>query len=261
MSRFFVYGTLPSLEFNIKPEISSRVLADLFELNLGKITMHKIRVMKLWIDIINIYEILNEGNFDRRGNYSKSTIKSLIANEEELPQYLFDFFHEYKEEEARKEHFSKVMADYFRQEKKEAHGLLKEFLSFEHAIRILLAGFRAKKGGGDLSKELQYEDVDDPIVAAVLMQKDRGGKFQFPMDYEDLEKVLDDAGNDPSEQYKGIARYRFEFYMKYFTNSFFSLEGIVAYMLALWILEDFFSLKRDEGEKELRNIVEREHGT
>jgi len=261
MSRFFIYGTLPSLEFKVKPEISSRALSELFELNLGKITMRKVEVMRRWIDIINIYEILNEGNFDKRGNYSKSTIKALLANEEELPRYVFDFFHEYEEVEDRRDHFSKVIAHYFCEEKKGARGLLKEFLVFEHALRILIAGFRARKGGRDLARELQYEDVDDPIVAAVLMQKDRGGKFQFPIDYEDLEKVLEDVGSDPSKQYEGIARYRFEFYMKYFTNSFFSLEGIIAYMLALWILEDFFVLKRDEGERELRNIVEREHGT
>ena len=93
----------------------------------------------------------------------------------------------------------------------------------------------------------------------VLLQKDLSGKFQFPMDYEELEGVLEEAGDDPSKQYEEIARYRFDFYIKYFTQHLFLMEGILAYMVALWILEDFFALKREEGEKRLNNIVEREN--
>ena len=132
-----------------------------------------------------------------------------------------------------------------------------DFLEFEHDIRVLLAGFRAKKLGLDVAEELQYEDLDDPVVASVLMQKDVGGKFQFPLDYDDLEIALNAAGDNPSKQYEEIAKYRFKFYIQYFSNYSFSLEGILAYMMALWILEDFFALNREEGEKYLSNIVER----
>ncbi len=259
MSRFFIYGILPPLEFGSKPDVSSRALTELFELNLGSQALKKVHTLKLWIDISNIYELLSQGGFDGRGNYSKSTIKALIANEEDLPAYVFEFFQTHETEKVRRKYFPELIAHYFQEEIKKSSGNLREFLVFEHDIRVLLAGFRAKKGGRDLGEELQFEDLDDPIVSATLLQKDRGGKFQFPTDYEDLEKVLDEAGQNPSKQYEAIARYRFEFYMKYFSEPLFPMGGILAYMVALWILEDFFALKREEGEKRLNNIVEREH--
>lgn len=257
MSNYFIYGVLPPLEFGVLPEISSRELAELFDLNFSQLVLKKVHTLKLWIDISNIYALFGAKRFDSRGNYSKSTMKALIANQEELPSYVFDFFDTYKKEEERKKNFSKLIASYFKEEKGRNSGYLLDFLTFEHDVRVLLAGFRAKSKGFDIAEELQFEDLDNPIVASVLMQKDRGGKFQFPADYEDLEKVLEQAEENPSKQYEKIARYRFNFYINYFTNKTFSLQGILAYMIALWILEDFFALKKESGENVLSNIVER----
>lgn len=259
MSRFFIYGILPPLEFGSRPDVSSRALTELFELNLSRSALKQVHTLKLWIDISNIYELFGGSSFDGRGNYSKSTIKALIANEEELPAYVFDFFQSHETESDRKRYFPELIAQYFREEKEKSRGYLREFLKFEHDVRILLVGFRAKKEGRNLAEELQFEDMSDPIVASVLLQKDRAGKFQFPTEYEDLEEVLEESLLNPSKQYEGIASFRFRFYIKYFTDHPFSLEGILAYMWALWILEDFFALRREDGEKLLSNIVEREN--
>jgi hypothetical protein len=259
MSRFYIYGALPPLEFGSVPDISSKALNELFELNLSKSDLAKVSVLKLWIDIMNIYGLFRNQSFDSRGNYSKSTIKALIANEEDLPSYVFDFFQSYDKEEDRKKYFPKLIASYFSEEKKENSGFLHKFLSFEQDMRVLLAGFRAKKLGVDLAKELQFADLDDPIVSTVLMQKDRSGDFQFPVEYSDLEDSIREAGDDPSLQYDAVARYRFNYYNKNFTESVFSLEGVLAYMQALWVLEDYFALKKEEGEKFLSKIVEKEN--
>jgi hypothetical protein len=257
MSNYFIYGVLPPLEFGLLPDISSKELTELFELNFSNVAMRKVHTLKLWIDISNIYALFSTKRFDSRGNYSKSTMKALIASQEELPSYVFDFFDSYEKEEERKKYFSKLIASYFREERHKSSGYLLQFLTFEHDVRVLLAGFRAKSKGFDIGEELQFEDLDNPVVASVLMQKDRGGNFQFPIDYEDLEEVLSQTEANPSKQYEEIARYRFNFYINYFTNNTFSLQGILAYMIALWILEDFFALKREEGENVLSNIVER----
>jgi hypothetical protein len=259
MSRFYIYGALPPLDFGAMPEISSRALNELFELNLSKLDLKKVEVLKLWIDIMNIYGLFRNLSFDSRGNYSKSTIKALIANEEDLPPYVLEFFQTYENEEDRRKYFPKIIALYFSEEKKNSSGFLHKFLAFEQDMRILLAGYRAKKLGIDLAKELQFADLDDPIVNIVLMQKDQSGQFQFPIEYSDLEDAIRQAGDDPSLQYDAVARYRFNYYIKNFTESIFSLEGILAYMQALWILEDYFALKKEEGEKFLSKIVEREN--
>jgi hypothetical protein len=257
MNNYFIYGVLPPLEFGVRADISSRDITELFDLNFSKNDLKKVHVLKLWIDIANIYGLFGKSNFDSRGNYSKSTIKALIANEEDLPAYVFEFFQAHEKDEERKKYFPQLIARYFAEEKKKSSGYLLNFLTFEHDLRVLLSGFRAKNLGLDLAKELQFEDMSNEIVSFVLMQKDRGGKFQFPLEYEDLERVLEEAGRDPSKQYQEIARYRFKFYINYFTKATFSLEGILAYMIALWILEDFFALNREEGENFLSNIVER----
>jgi Protein of unknown function (DUF2764) len=257
MSKYYIYGALPPLEFGVKPEISSRELGELFLLNLSSTEAKNVQVLKLWIDISNIYSLLNKGAFDVRGNYSKSTIKSLIANSEELPSYVLDFFQEYESEEDRKKYFPRLMARYFSEEKGVNCNSTREFLDFEHDMRVLFAGFRAKNGEADLAFELQFEDMSDPIVLFVLMQAGKGGGFQFPAEYEVLEKILDDAKGSPSKIYESLAAYRFQFYIKYYTNFLFSLDGILAYMCALWILEDFFALKQEIGESFLSKIVER----
>lgn len=259
MSRFFVYGTLPPLEFGSRPDLSSRALMELYDLNLSRIALKKIYVLKLWIDVSNIYGLFQDEGFDGRWNYSKSTIKALIANEEDLPEYVLAFFQQWETEAERKNHFAQLIAQYFEEEIKKNRGYLRDFLTFEHDMRVLLVGFRAKIGGHDVARELQFEDMHNPTVATVLLQKDRMGQFQFPMEYEDLEIVLESAGSDPSKQYEAVARFRFEFYSKYFVQHPFSLKGIVAYMVALWILEDLFVLKSAEGERLLSNIVEREN--
>ena len=259
MTLFFVYGVLPPLEFGTRPEISSKELTEILDLNLSKIALKKVHVLKLWIDISNIYALFKGSFFDTKGNYSKSTMKALLASEEELPLYVLDYFEAHEKEEDRQKFFPQLISAYFTNEKKNASGALKQFLVFEHDLRVLLAGFRAKKGGIDLGAQLQYEDMGNEAVASVLMQKDLSGKFQFPIDYEDLEKSLELSLNNPSKQYEEVAKYRFEYYSKYFINYPFSLKGVLAYMTSLWILEDFFALKREEGEKFLSNIVERGH--
>jgi hypothetical protein len=259
MSKFFIYGILPPLDFGARPDITSRELYELLELNLSPLELKKVRVLKLWIDISNLFALFNDHKFDQRGNYSRSTIKSMIANEEDLPDYVFEFYRDYENDQERRKFFPKLISRYFEEEKNQTSGYLAEFLAFEHDFRLLVAGYRAKNSKVDLAKELQFADQSDPIVTSVLMQANSSGKFQFPAEYDDLERVVEESEGSPLKQYEGLANYRFQFYIKYFNNHVFSLEGVLGYMVALWILEDFFALNKEEGESYLSNIVEREN--
>ena len=247
---------MPPLEFGLRPELSSKGLYELLE---ETVPQKELYVWKLWIDLSNIHALLAGGLFDSRGNYSRSTIRALLASEDGLPEYVFEFLRDYEGEEKRREAFSALIAKYFQEEMAKHRGYGKRFLAFEHDMRVLLAGYRAHKLKRDIAWELQYEDMSDPVVYMTLMQKDVRGAFQFPIEYEELERILAEAGSDPTKQYEGIARYRFAFYNQIFIQNVFSLEGIIAYMMALWILEDLYALEREEGEKQLRNMVEREH--
>ena len=259
MSLFYIYSSLPQLDFYSKPDISSYSMMEILELNLNSYGFKKIKVLKLWIDLNNIHRILIDDGFDIRGNHSKNTLKSFLTHEYELPEYVFEFLSRFDSEEKRLRNFSFLLARYFSEERKKSRGFLKEIIEFEHSWRILMAGYRVKLKRGNLAKELQYEDIDNPVVAMTLAQKDGLGSFVFPFEYKDLEKRIHDAGPDPLKQYEAIAQYRFEFYENYYLEHPFTLKAICGYLMALWTLEDYYSLKQDRGEEILENIVEKEH--
>lgn len=251
MSVYFAYSSLPPLDFTSKPDISTEGLLDLFTLNLSERQMNKVRTFQLWIDLHNIYE-----SFDARGAYSKSTLKDLLKHEERLPDYVFEFLALYEDDEERERNFAWLIAAYFQKERQRNNGFVRKFLKFENEWRIVMTAYRSKKTRKNLGRELQFENSDDPIVAMALMQKDTHSAFVFPYEYKDLERIIVEAGPDPSKQLEAMTLYRFNFYQEHIVKHPFTLEALIAYMMALWILEDYYALKQDKGELLLANIVE-----
>jgi len=259
MSQFYVYSSIPPLEFFSKPDIASENLMELFNLNFTKNEMKKAHTLKLWIDIQNIYSFLFDKEFDDRGNYSKNTLKSLLVNREILPDYVFEFFSIYESEEEQKKYFPWLLSKYFKIEVEKNNGFMREFLEFEYHLRIVTTGYRSKNLKRDIGKELQFENVGDPIVAMTLAQKDTSSAYVFPYEFHDLEAAIADAGPNPTQKYDVIAEYRFNFYTKYIIDFPFTLKASLAYMMSLWILEEYFALKQDKGEVVLDQIVEKEN--
>lgn len=254
MSIFFVYSSLPPLDFDSKPDISTEGLLELFHLNLSQSQLKKVHTFQLWIDLHNLY-----GSFDKRGVYSKSTLTDLLKWEEKLPDYVFEFLSLYETSEAQERNFGWLISAYFQKERKRNTGFVREFLQFEHEWRVIMAGYRGKKIGKSLGRELSFEDMDDPIVAMTLSQKDTHTAFVFPYEYKDLEQIIASAGPDPSKQLSALANYRFNFYQQIIFENPFTLKALIAYMMALWILEDYYALKQDKGEMLLETIVEKPH--
>lgn len=259
LDKFFLFGVLPPLEFGFKPEITSKELSPLLELNLGKGVLKKVKVLKMWIDLFNIYLLTIGGKFDSRGNYSKSLLKELISSLDELPDYLIDFLQKYETEEERYTHFREVVASYFVEEEKRERGALRKFLSFEHELRIVSGAFHAKREGRSIAQELQYEDMGDPIVAFCLAQEGGRGKFQFPYEYTDLEKKIVDSEGNPSKIREAFARYRFEFYAQFMEHYPFSSKMLLAYIMQLWILEEYYNVSSEEGLQILNQLIEGDH--
>lgn len=258
MSVFFVFSSLPPLEFASKPDISSSELMQLFEENFDRKQMREVYTLKLWIDIQNIYSTLSQHAFDERGNYTKNTLKELLMHREELPDYVFEFFNRYESLEQQKKHFSWLLSAYFKNEKEKSKGYLREFLEFEHQLRVVTTGYRSKLLKREIARELQYEDLEDPVVAMTISQKDTSSTYVFPFEYKTLEAALAEAGPNPSHKYAVIAEYRFNFYTKYISESPFTFKACLAYMMCLWILEEYFALKQEKGETMLDQLLEKE---
>lgn len=261
MHTFFITGYLPPLEFNVKPSINLKELTELLEMNLPRSSLEKLKVLKLWIDLSNLEKMILGGSLDTRGNYTKEALVSFLQSEEELPEYVFTFFSAFESLEERKRFFPKLLTTYFREEEKKAKGFLKKFLKFEHEYHIIMMGIRAKRFKKDAEKELIFEDHDNPFVRYVLQQRGSPGKFIFPFEYLDLEKLIEGAGPNPTKQYLALGQYRFDYYDQGLEGKPFSLETILAYFMKLWILEDLFTLNQEKGETLLENLVENQNAS
>ena len=262
MTRMYVLGSLPNLEFGAKPDTSTKAVVELFEMNLSGNDLHHLSVLRRWIDLSNIYRLIkNEENHDKRGNYVRATLKELLDHEEELPAYVFEFLSEYDSEESKKKHFPKLIADYFSVERKEAGGFLKEFLKFENEWRILITCYRAKKQQLDIADVLKYEDSTDPIVQMSLVQKDSPGAFVFPFEFRHLETAIKEAGPNPTKQMRALAKYRFDYYGEMGYDFPFTLRRVLAYLMQLMQLEEIFALDQSEGQKQLQKLMENKNAT
>lgn len=262
MGYSFVIASLPWLEFGAKPDVTSTEFFALCKMNLSSSDLSHIEVLRRWIDLYNIYRMIqNEEFYDKRGNFVRATLRENLEDQEGLPSYVFDFLEAYDREEEKKRRFPQLIANYFAVEKSKAGEPLKEFLRFENEWRILLAGYRAKKAETDLGDILKYENENDPIVQVALAQKDAPGPFIFPFEYEDLEKHLKDAGPNPTKQMRALAKYRFDFYAEMEYDFPFTLRRVMAYLMQLFQLEEMFALDEVEGKKELQKLMENDHGS
>lgn len=248
------------MEWGTKPEMSFKQLRSAFEMNLSTAQQRQARVFLLFIDLNNAIRMPSKEKFDKRGQLSRSTLKELIANRDELPDYFFDFYSEYDDDEERKKNLPKLLSKYYSKEIKASSGFLREFLTFEQSWRIVTTAYRAKKLKLDIAKELQYEDEGDPIVSMMLTQAGSvGQQFVFPYEYRDLEGLIASAGANPMKQYKVLAKYRFDHYENSIMNRAFTMESVMAYMMRLWILEEYYTLNEESGLKILREVVESEN--
>ena len=262
MNRIYVIGSLPRLEFGAKPDTTTTNMMELFEINFSGRELKDFRIIRLWIDLNNIYRLLyNDNLFDRRGNYVKATLKAFMDTEEELPNYVFEFFADYPSMEERKRNFSKLIVTYFQEEKKKASANLKPFLQFEHDFRVIITAFRAKKTNEDMIDALKFEDPTDPIVQMALVQNQSPGPFMFPYEYAELEGVIAEAGVNPTKQFMALAKYRFDHYAEIEFESPFGMNRVLAYLLQLMQLEEVFALRVEEGEERLKKLVENEHAS
>ncbi len=261
MGCYFVISSLPSLEFGSKPDISSEELFVLLDLNLDRKAQEMVKTMRLWIDLSNIQRLFYRKKFDPRGSLASEALENLLQEEVGLPEYVFQFFAEFETDALRRKNFPKLIANYFEEEEKKWHGAMRKFIRFEHEWRVLLTAYRSKRMGRDMQKELRFEDEGNPIVRMALLQSEGPGRFIFPYEYQDLEKELQSAGPNPLKQNEIIARYRYNFYTEYTHENPFATTSVVAYMMRLWILEEYFALRQEMGEEILNNLMERENAS
>lgn len=110
-----------------------------------------------------------------------------------------------------------------------------------------MVGLRAKQIGRDVTRELQFEDFADPLVAQILAQKD-ADRYEPPMEYTELSELVTATYHDAWEEHKAFAEYRFRKIEEMAEGAQFSIDQILSYMARLMIIEQWNELDEEKGQ-------------
>ncbi len=244
---YFVVPSLPPLSIRARPEISFSDFIFRLNICLSKKDFEKTKVLRLFIDLCNIRSLFLEEDIDSHGNLNEQELNESLLLQSELPDYVFNFLSQFEKVPDKLSHFSGLLALFFNEEIPKHKGFLQSYLKFERESRLVLVGLRSKRLKVDLVKELQFEDVTDPLVAHLLAQKD-ADRYEPPYEYLDLKELVDSCYQDPWAEYEAFAQYRFNRLEEMVDLKAFSIDRILCYMAQLMIVEGLFELNAQKGE-------------
>jgi hypothetical protein len=214
--------------------------------NLSESDLEKTRVLRRFIDILNIRALLMEEPVDPRGNLNEKELDEALLVRASLPEYVFDFLDQFEKTADKIRNFAGLVALYFIEEISKAKDFLRKYLQFERECRLVLVALRAKRLGRDVVREFQFDDPSDPFIAQILAQKD-SGSYEPPAEYMELKEMLVACGGDPWLENKAFAEYRFKKIGELAEGDLFSIDQILCYMARLMILEDLIQLDAERG--------------
>lgn len=252
---YFLGPSLPPLALGEWPDLTFDELIARLEINLSQEDLEKTRAVRSYIDFLNVRARLLDQPFDPRGNLSEKELDEAMLTETGFPEYFFAFLKRYETPADRMANLSSLLASFFEEKIAKHTGLLKRYFTFEREWRLVLVALRAKQAGRDVAKELAHEDPNDPLVAQILSQKD-SPTYEPPKEYSDLKDKFLSCGQDPWEQYKTFAEWRFKRLILLPEEPLFSVGWIIIYVVQHMIVEDIHRLQLEKGEEILRSLVE-----
>jgi hypothetical protein len=243
---YFVVPSLPILSLHQKPEITFNELVTRLELNLSRQDLEMTKVLRRFVDIYNIHAHLMEEPVDPRGNLNEKELDEALLVHTGLPDYVFDFLGQFEKVSDKVRNFPGLLARFFNEEIPKQKGFLRTYLTFEREWRLVLLALRAKQLGRDVVKELQFEDLADPLVAHILAQKD-SESYEPPPEYAELKELIASCHGDPWAEHRAFAEYRFRKIEEFAQNGLFTIDQILCYMAQLMIIESMFELDEERG--------------
>lgn len=259
---YFVASLLPPLRIGTPSDISFSDFIFACEVNLRKNDLRKVHVLRRYYDLQNLRILLGKAQveeeidkeLDYRGNLDENDLEEAIMAQTGFPQYVYDFLDKYDDQKERLAYFPALIAEYFSYEAAQADGFLHSYLIFEREWRLVLAGFRAKKMGRDLSAELQFENADDDLVRQMLAQRD-AETFEPPDRYRDLKEIFVEYGDDPLTLHQALCEYRFAKIEEMLGTDMFSIDRILGYMAQLIMVLKWVELDKKKGLQIVEAIV------
>lgn len=250
---YFLSSILTPIEIGQKPEISFGDLVALLEMNLTSSDLRKLTMLKKWLDIKNLRAMWAKEPIDTRGSLSDKELDEALLEEETLPDYVFEFMQEFESDTDRLQNFSSLFAQFFCEAKSQA-GFLGEVMQGEWELELTLAAIRSKEFGRDISKELQFEDSQDPFVAHILAQKDLD-HYAPPQEYLQVKELYTKFRDSPIELHKALLEFRLNRLIEFEETRPFSIDQVLAYTMRLMLVEDWNNLSSDKGKQILGQIA------
>ncbi len=250
---YFLANALPELEINALPVISFSELMLLFEENMEHSDLKQVQRVRLYYDLINILRLLDSEAIDKRANFLESELRDNLANQDLLPEYVFEFLREHPEDEAQIHAFSELITRYYR-EQIEAGDMASEVLAFERGARFAVLGYRSHVTGLPLEGQISEFDRDDEFVTDMLAAKDHS-QLELQEPYQELGQLLQEAGDAPAAQDYAVASFKFKHYTNLQHGNPFSLRYLLPYMMQILLLEDLHGRNKEAGMQMLGSIV------
>ena len=235
---YFLSAALPPLVIGEEPPLSFRECRAMLEENLSEEDLAKVRQLFFSVDLRNIRAFWLGQPFDERGNFGYKELEEQLLVCDQLPSYVVDFLEKYPLQEDRLHNFAALYALFYRESVLEMSGFLREFCEFEREVRLVLTGLRAKRTGGRIAYELQFEDPRDPFVAHLFAQED-SVEYWPPKEYEELKTIFTEHGNMPHELERALLRYRFKRVAEMEESSSFSIDSVLGYLVRLGMVEAY----------------------
>jgi hypothetical protein len=252
---YFAAIALPELSLQQPPEISFGELDLLFSENLSAADYRQACRLRRYFDIENLRAYWQEVPFNHYGYYALTDLEEALLEGTFLQPYGVEFLQQYGDRPQRLNHLPQLCADYYRYEIAHAKGFAKQWLSFERAVRLLQQCHRALQLDRDLHVELEHEDHHEPLVQQLMAQRSCRALL-FPEPFEELAAILSDNSKRPLSLYCAFNRYRFDHAAALAERySPFSLERLLAYMVQLWIAEQWHQLDQQRGLEQINRYI------
>ena len=240
---YFLTAALPPLVLGEAPPISFRECREMLEENLPEEDQAKVKQLFFSVDLRNIRALWLNEPFDERGNFGTKELEEELLVQDQLPLYVVDFLDRYPLPEERLRYFAALYALYYSESVVQLTGFLRSYCEFEREMRLVLTGLRAKRTGGRIAYELQFEDPRDPFVAHLFAQED-AAEYSPPQEYEELKEIFVEHGKKPYMLERALLTYRFKRVAELEEETGRSIDTILGYLVRLGIVEAFRALEK-----------------
>jgi hypothetical protein len=267
-SYYYLVAGLPDLLMDEGKNVPSflDLLADIEE----QVTAEDFRLIdciRLQFDNVNLACLLDSrtAEFDPRGLFSRDTLLSGIKYPDQLPGYMQQFIEARKDNRVlfagltTEDQLNWLLFEWLSQHK---HPFIREWASFELALRNVLSGINTRKGlehlddlGTERERPVQSLVVGRDDVAEMVLRS-TAPDFGVAPFASWVDRVIAGVNADLLESEKNIDALRWDIIGEMAVFAYFTIDSVIAFLLKLLIVERWKKLDPAQGKARLDRLVD-----